>query len=91
MKKYFTLLSGIFTALFFTSCTKDFECECTTTYTYSSSDSQTQSTSTTSSVTLKETTRDVARRNCLSIESTETDTYDNITYTSTYITDCELK
>jgi hypothetical protein len=91
MKKYFTLLSGVFTALFFSSCAKDFECECTYTYTYSSSDGQTQSTSTTNSTTLKETTKDVARRNCLSIETTETDTYDNVTYTYTYVNDCKLK
>ena len=91
MKKYLALISGIFTALFFSSCTKNFDCECTETYTYTDGSGQTETTSSTSTVTIKETTRDVARRNCLGYEYTDTYTYGNSTYSYTYARDCELK
>ena len=90
MKKYLTLLSGLFAIIFLSSCTKDFECECTYTETETGGGSTT-TTSYTTSVTLKETTKDVARRNCLSTEETDTDTYGGTTYTYTYVSDCELK
>lgn len=91
MKKHF-LITGALVGLFFTSCTKDFECTCTSTTTSTVGGVVTTTTSDPNTVTIKSTTRAIARDNCFGTEST--DEYTNFNgdlVTNQYSSDCELK
>ena len=98
MKKTIYLFSGLFTAVFSTSSTKDYTCECTytntETYTYNGV-TQTYTDTYVSATTLKDASRHAAKSNCLNREATYTGGYTNsygtYSYTQTYSSNCELK
>lgn len=94
MKKTIYLFSGLFTAVFSTSCSKDYTCECTytNTYTYTYNGvTQTDVDTYVYSTTLKDASRHAAKSNCLNRE--QTDTYNDGSYSATYTysSNCELK
>ena len=94
MKKTIYLFSGLFTAVFSTSCSKDYTCECsgTNTYTYTYNGvTQTEVETYTYSITLKDASRHAAKSNCLNREQTETYSDGTYSYTQTYSSNCELK
>ena len=94
MKKTIYLFSGLFTAAFSTSCTKDYTCECTITdtetYTYNGV-TQTYTDTYVYSTTLKDASRHAAKSNCLNREQTETYSDGTYSYTETVSANCELK
>ena len=100
MKKYLYLFGAFGTAIFSSSCKKDYTCECTSTNSNSNNANITE-------ITIKEASKHAAKANCLSTENETTTTeyvpgYWNSSYTyyysSTYVTvpvtytnECELK
>ena len=94
MKKTIYLFSGLFTAAFSTSCTKDYTCECTVTgtetYTYNGV-TQTYTDTYVTSVTIKDASRHAAKSNCINREESYSYSYGTSSYTETYSYDCDLK
>ena len=88
MKKTIYLFSGLFTALFSTSCTKDYTCECTTSYTYNG---VTSTSVDIDEVTIKEASKHAAQSNCLNREMSYTYNNGTTTYSYAFAQDCELK
>ena len=93
MKKYLYLIGAFGTAIFSSSCKKDFTCECTTSDSISTDAVVTK-------ITLKDVSKKLAKTNCYSTEYEGIATYVAINdtgysyYTTgpvTYTTDCELK
>ena len=80
MKKIIYLFSGLFAAMFTTSCKKDYTCECTETYSGSTSAQIYE-------ITIKDVSKKAAKANCVSTEETSGSGF----YTYTYSTECELK
>ena len=90
MKKYY-LITGVIAGLFFTSCTKDFECTCTATTTTTSGGVTNTTTSEPQTVTIKNTSKAIARDNCYGTEYTNEYTdWNNNLVTTQYSSECEL-
>lgn len=87
MKKYLYLLGAVSTALFSSSCKKDFTCECTSTSSLST-DAYINET------TIKDVSKKAAQANCISTERESTTyTYVNGAFTQvpvTFTDDCVL-
>ena len=87
MKRYLYLLGAVSTALFSSSCKKDFTCTCIESSSLSTS-------ADTYTYTIKDAQKTHAQASCLTTERTsETQTYINGTWTTvpvTYTSTCEL-
>ncbi len=91
MKKYLYLLGAVSTALFSSSCKKDFTCTCTSTNSLSTN-------AYVNETTIKDVSKKAANANCVSTEregttQTYTYSYGGGTWTTvpvTYTDDCEL-